>query len=50
MTWANEIYGDRAARMTIEKVGADRLRIRTIDKDLSSGRSIVTTELDLRRS
>ncbi|KGE01937.1 hypothetical protein [Rhizobium sp. YS-1r] len=50
VTWANEIYGDRAARMTIEKVGADRLRIRTIDKDLSSGRSIVTTELDLRRS
>lgn len=50
VTWANEIYGDRKATMTIEKVGETGLRIRTIDKDPSSGKSVVTTQLDMRRS
>jgi len=50
VTWANEIYGDKAARMTIQKVGENGLRIRTIDRDPQSGKSIVTTQLDLRRS
>jgi len=50
VTWANEIYGDRSARMTIQKVGNDGLRIRTIDRDPQSGKSVVTTQLDLRRS
>jgi hypothetical protein len=50
VTWANEIYGDRKATMTIQKVGSNGLRIRTIDKDPSSGKSIVTTQLDLKRS
>ncbi|EUB98340.1 hypothetical protein PMI07_006654 [Rhizobium sp. CF080] len=49
VTWANPIYGDRAAKMTIEKVGDDGLRIRTIDRDPDTGKSIVTTQLDLRR-
>ncbi|MGK6317693.1 hypothetical protein [Neorhizobium sp. DT-125] len=49
VAWANEIYGDRKARMTIEKVGEDGLRIRTIDQDPESGQSIVTTHLDLQR-
>lgn len=48
--WANEIYGDREAKMTIQKIGQDSLRIRTIDRDPGSGKSIVTTELDLRRN
>ena len=50
VTWANEIYGDRAARMTIQKVGENGLRIQTIDRDPQSGKSIVTTVLDLRRA
>jgi hypothetical protein len=49
VTWANAIYGDREARMTIEKVGENGLQIRTIDQDPESGKSIVTTQLDLRR-
>jgi hypothetical protein len=49
VTWANEIYGDRKATMTIQKVGNDGLRIRTIDRDPSSGKSVVTTDLQLRR-
>ena len=49
VTWATTLYGDRKAKMTIEKVGEDGLRIRTIDQDPESGKSIVTTQLDLRR-
>lgn len=47
--WANVIYGDRKATMMIEKVGETGLRISTIDKDPSSGKTIVTTQLDLKR-
>lgn len=49
VTWANEIYGDRKATMIIQKVGETGLRIKTVDKDPSSGKQIVTTELDLKR-
>ncbi len=49
VTWANTLYGDRKAKMTIEKVGDNGLRIRTIDRDPRSGESIVTTQLNLRR-
>ncbi len=35
--------------MTIEKVGDNGLRIRTIDQDPDSGKSVVTTQLDLKR-
>ncbi|KGE02402.1 MULTISPECIES: hypothetical protein [Rhizobium/Agrobacterium group] len=49
VTWANEIYGDRQARMTIEKIGGGGLRIRTLDQDPESGETIVTTQLDLQR-
>jgi len=49
VTWANEIYGDRKATMIIQKVGETGLLIKTVDKDPSSGKPIVTTELDLKR-
>jgi hypothetical protein len=49
VTWAKAEYGDRQAKMTIEKVGDDGLRIRTIDQDPDSGKSIITTQLDLKR-
>jgi hypothetical protein len=50
VTWANEEYGDRKATMTIQKVGDNGLRIRTIDRDPSSGKSVVTTDLQMQRS
>jgi hypothetical protein len=49
VTWAQPEYGDRDAKMTIQKVGEDGLRIRTIDQDPKSGKSVVTTQLDLKR-
>lgn len=49
VTWAQPEYGDRDAQMTIQKVGDNGLRIRTIDQDPKSGKSVVTTQLDLKR-
>ncbi|MDP9839860.1 hypothetical protein J2T09_004640 [Neorhizobium huautlense] len=49
VTWANTVYGDRKATMTIQKVGEKGLRIRTIDRDPATGKTIVTTQLDLQR-
>lgn len=48
--WAKEVNGDRSARMTIQKVGADGLRLTTTDKDPKTGKSVVTSQIDLRRS
>lgn len=49
VTWASVIYGDNKALLTIEKVGTNGLRIRTVDRDPQSGKSIVTTDLQLKR-
>lgn len=48
--WAKEINGDRAARMTVEKVGENGLRLTTVDKDPETGKSMVTSRIDLKRS
>lgn len=47
--WAKVTNGDRAATMTIERIGNDRLRLQTIDNDPSSGRQVVTSRIDLSR-
>ena len=47
--WARMVNGDRNATMAIRKQGNSRLTIQTIDKDLSSGKSIVTSDISLRR-
>jgi hypothetical protein len=49
VTWAAVEYGDNKAVMTIQKVGADGLRIQTVDKDPQTGKSVVTTDLKLKR-
>ncbi|MCO5732878.1 hypothetical protein [Rhizobium sp. SSA_523] len=50
VTWANQVYGDRKAIMEIRKVGENGLQISTIDKDPKSGKTIVTTQLRLKKS
>lgn len=47
--WGREINGDRSAQMTIEKVGGNRLRLRTTDKDLKTGTDVVTSDIRLSR-
>ena len=48
--WSKEVNGDRQAQLKVEKVGADRLRLTTTDKDPETGQSVVTSRIDLRRS
>lgn len=48
--WAKEVNGDRRAQMKIEKVGMSWMRLTTIDSDPSTGRSLVTSRIDLRRN
>ncbi len=47
--WARETNGDRNATMVLEKVADNRLRLQTIDKDPATGKSVVTSRIDLTR-
>ncbi|RDJ05615.1 hypothetical protein [Rhizobium grahamii] len=47
--WSRVINGDRSATMTIQRVDANAIRIRTVDKDPTSGQQVVTSEINLRR-
>lgn len=47
--WTRLVNGDRDASMTIRRQGSSQLTLRTIDKDLSSDKSVVTSEINLRR-
>jgi hypothetical protein len=47
--WARVINGDRVANLMLEKIGNNRLRLQTIDKDLETGKSVVTSRVDLSR-
>jgi len=48
VTWTSVTYGNLKALLTIQNVGDDGLRIRSVDKDPQSGKSIVTTDLTLK--
>lgn len=48
--WAKSINGDRSARLTVEKVGANGMRLVTTDRDPASGKTVVTSEIDLKRN
>ncbi|MBO9127509.1 MULTISPECIES: hypothetical protein [unclassified Rhizobium] len=42
-------HGDRSADMTIQRVGADAIRIRTTNRDPTAGLQVVTSVINLRR-
>ena len=50
ISWAREVNGDREARMTVEKVGEQGMRLTTVDQDPKTGKNVVTSRIDLRRS
>ncbi|TAY29227.1 hypothetical protein ELH93_25045 (plasmid) [Rhizobium leguminosarum] len=50
INWARNVNGDRRAQMTIEKIGASGMRLTTIDTDPTTGKSVVTSRIDLRRN
>lgn len=47
--WAKEVNGDRSARMTVEKLGQNAMRLTTMDKDPETGRNVVTSNITLQR-
>lgn len=49
ITWAKEVNGDRRAQLTIEKLGDSGMRLTTVDTDPKTGKSIITSRIDLRR-
>src|SRR5688572_17029596 len=48
--WAKDVNGDRKAQMTVEKVGENGMTLTTVDVDPESGKSVVTSQINLRRS
>jgi hypothetical protein len=48
--WAKDVNGDRAAKMTIEKVGKTGMRLKTSDTHPTTGESIITSLIDLKRT
>lgn len=48
--WAKEVNGDRVARMTVEKVGENGLRLITTDEDPATGKDVVTSTISLTRT
>ncbi len=47
--WAKEVNGDRDAVMTVTKVGENGMRLTTVDVDPKSGKSVVTSQINLSR-
>jgi hypothetical protein len=47
--WASEVNGDRSAKLRLEKVGDNGMRLTTTDTDPATGESIVISEINLRR-
>jgi hypothetical protein len=47
--WAKKVNGDRAAKLRLEKIGDNGMRLTTVDTDPASGKSIVISEINLRR-
>lgn len=48
--WAKPVNGDRNAEMRVEKLGQNAMRIVTIDKDATTGKSVITAQVDLKRN
>lgn len=47
--WAAEVNGDRKARLTVEKTSGDGMRLTVTDVDPKTGKSVVTSRIDLKR-
>ena len=47
--WSKDVNGDRNANMMIRKVGDNGLQLSTIDRDPATGKTVVTSEINLQR-
>jgi hypothetical protein len=47
--WAKDVNGDRKAQLTLEKTSGNGMRLTVTDVDPKTGKSVVTSRIDLRR-
>ena len=47
--WAKDVNGDRSAKLRLEKVGDNGMRLTTVDTDPATGKNVVISEINLRR-
>ena len=48
--WAKIVNGDRDAELTVEKIGADDMRLTVTDMDPKTHQIVVTSRIDLKRT
>ena len=48
--WAKAVNGDRKAQMKVEKRGENGMRLTVTDTDPKTGKSVVTSRIDLQRT
>ena len=48
--WAKIVNGDRDAQMIVEKIGANAMRLTVTDVDPKTGKTVVTSRINLRRT
>jgi hypothetical protein len=49
ISWAKVVNGDRKARLTVEKKGENGILLTVVDRDPKTGKSVVTSRIDLQR-
>lgn len=50
ISWAKEVNGDRKAKLTVEKTDEDGMRLTVTDVDPKTGKTVVTSRIDLSRT
>ncbi|UDL92668.1 hypothetical protein LGH82_01775 [Mesorhizobium sp. PAMC28654] len=50
ITWAKVVNGDRKAQLTVEKKGENGILLTVVDRDPKTGKNVVTSRIDLRRT
>jgi len=48
--WAKIVNGDRDAQLTVEKTSEDEMRLTVTDADPKTGKMVVTSRIDLKRT
>jgi len=48
--WARNVNGDQTAQLKLERIGNNGMRLTTLDNDPDTGKRIVISRIDLRRS
>lgn len=50
ISWAKPVNGNNQSQLIVEKRGQDGMRLKVIDLDRKTGKNVVTSQIDLRRT